>query len=314
MKSHFIIFLLTALFLIQSANADQKISTWGYIHHSSHLTDNYLETVIPAYSVISITGFRLAADGSLKTEPAILIKRTIALTKKHSIKLYPLISFKSADGGHRLLKSKSARERAIQSIAGLTREHNFSGIHLDFEYLPPEDSKKLGDFLSELKALPFKGSITMAIFPPVEFPEKWSRFHDLALIGAYADEIVLMGYDLHSTQTGPGPVTDPVWVEKNIRAVLKHIKAERLWLGIPAYGYRWCGGKAVALSAKQAVKLARVYQAKRDRSQNVYYSYAMSGQPCHVYASDSQTRAILTRLALTYGLAGTAMWRLGLED
>jgi spore germination protein YaaH len=314
MKSHFIIFLFTALVLIQSANADQRIKSWGYILHSSNLTDNYLEAVIPAYSVISITGFSLAADGGLKTEPAILIKRTIALTKKHSVKLYPLISFTSADGGRRLLNSKSARARAIQSIAGLTRDDNVAGIHLDFEYLPPGDSKKLGHFLSELKALPFKGSITMAIFPPVEFPEKWSRFHDLAIIGAYADEIVLMGYDLHSMQTGPGPVTDPVWVEKNIRAVLQHIRAERIWLGIPAYGYRWCGGKAVALSAKQAVKLARLYQAKRDLSQNIYFSYAVAAQPCQVFASDSQTRAALARLAGTYGLAGTAMWRLGLED
>ena len=313
MKIHFIIFLFAALFLIPSANAAQRTYSWGYILHSSNLTDNYLKTVIPAYSVISITGFRLAADGSLTIDPAALIKRTIALAKKHSVKLYPLISFGSPDGGRRLLNLKSARARAIRGIARLTEEHNFAGIHLDFEYLPPEDSNRLGEFLSELRALPFSGSITVAVFPPVEFPEKWSRFHDLSLIAAYADEVVLMGYDLHGTHTGPGPVTDPEWVEKNIRAVLKHIRPEKLWLGIPAYGYRWCGGRAAALSAKQAVRLARSYKSSRDdRSQNL--SYAMPAQHCYVYASDRRTRETLTRLAGNYGLAGTALWRLGFED
>jgi spore germination protein YaaH len=314
MKYNLILVFCLTTSLFSSINAGPRTGAWAYILHTSHLTDNYLETTIPAYSAISITGFRLAADGSLKFEQNRLIKHIIGLTRRHSISLYPLVSFTSPEGGKRLLNSKNARARAIRLITELIREYKFAGIHLDFEYLSPENSKKLGNFLSELQASPFKGKITMAVFPQIDFPEKWSGFHDLAIIGKFADEIVIMCYDLHNQHTEPGPVTDTEWAEKNIRAALNHIKADRLWLGIPAYGYRWCGGRSDVISAKEAASSARAYLPERHRSQNIYYSYRRADHECRVFASDRHTRESLIELATKYGLAGTAVWRLGLED
>jgi spore germination protein YaaH len=228
--------------------------------------------------------------------------------------MYPLRSFVSAQGGSRLLNSTSGRARAIQSILSLERESNFPGIHLDFEYLPPEDSKKLAGFLSEIKKSAFKGKLTMAIFPPVEFPEKWSRFHDIRLLGIHLDEVVLMCYDLHGRHTGPGPVTDADWGEKNIKAILRHMKARNVWLGIPAYGYQWCNATAIAVSSKQALALSRVHGAERDLSLNVRIVYKKAGRNCEMYASDAHTRAALIQLSAKYELAGTALWRLGFEE
>ncbi len=317
MKYRFVVFLTLILSLFSlpnSVNPDPGRGAWGYILHTSRHTDSYLEKATSIYSVIAITGFKLASDGSLISTQTGLTIKTIELTRKHSLVLYPLITFSSPDAGRKLLNSKNARARAIRSIAGLVSNGRYAGAHFDFEYLPPEDSVKLGDFLSELKALPFKGKITLAVFPPVDFPKKWSGFHDLSIIGKYADEIVMMCYDLHNQHTGPGPVTDTAWAEKNIREALKYISAERLWLGIPAYGYRWCAGKTEVVSAKEAAMRGRACRPERHISRNLHYSCQTEGRTCQVFASDRITREALIGLAKKYSLAGTALWRLGLED
>ena len=171
-------------------------------------------------------------------------------------------------------------------------KHGFPGIHLDFEYLPPEYSKQLGLFLDDLNK-EYSGTITMAVFPKIGIPEKWSGFHDLAVISPRVDEVVLMCYDLHGSHTGPGPVTDVKWAEKNIKYALSLIEPGRLWLGIPAYGYRWCGKKATALSSRHGVKKAEQHNARRDPSGTLFYK---SGNSCITYISDSHTRSLLTGL------------------
>src|SRR4030067_3129146 len=140
MKNQFLILTCASLVAIQSAQAAPKIGSWAYILHTARLSNEYLEATIPRYSVSGTTGFKLTAEGILRTESTPLMKQVIYLTEKHRISRYPVISFSSADAGHRLLNSKSGRVRAIQSIAALAGEHKFSGIHLDFEYLPPEDA------------------------------------------------------------------------------------------------------------------------------------------------------------------------------
>jgi spore germination protein YaaH len=48
-----------------------------------------------------------------------------------------------------------------------------------------------------------------------------------------------MAYDYHRPGTSPGPVAPLAWVEANIQNTLQTVPPEKLWLGIPGYGYRW---------------------------------------------------------------------------
>ncbi len=309
-----IVFILSLLLLSQESSADdKKPGRWGYIHHGSSLTDNYLEAVIPGYSVICLTGFKIAESGSVTVEAPGIFKKIKTITEKSRVTLYPLISFKSAVQGHKILNSETLRHKTARAISVFARSSGVSGVHLDFEYLPPEDAGRLGVFLSALRKA-YQGTISMAVFPPVGFPEKWSRFHDLEIISSLVDEIVLMCYDFHGPHSGPGPVTDIGWADKNIQSVLRHMKPSRVWLGIPAYGYRWCGSRAIALSARQGVRLARGHSPVRDPSGNLRFTYHEAGRSCTAYISDRQTRLLLHKLSTRNGLAGTALWRLGFED
>lgn len=315
-KAYMLVPVIIVSWNLQTMHADStmtKTRSWGYIYHASKLPEDYLAKAIQKFNVICISGFKLNDSGNMVIESSRMMKAVAPVALKHRVTLYPMISFQSAAQGRRILNSPGLRAAAIRAIAVLARDSGFTGVHLDFEYLPPADAPRLAEFLSALRRS-FSGKISMAVFPPVEFPEKWSRFHDLKLIAPLVDEIVIMCYDLHGAHTGPGPVTDVRWAEKNIRYALRYIKAETIWLGVPAYGYRWCNGKAQALSARQGVKLAGTYSHVRDASGTIHFSYMDSGSSCDVYISDKRTRSLLNNLSSRYGLAGTAVWRLGFDD
>ncbi|TAL38980.1 MAG: hypothetical protein EPN93_02570 [Spirochaetes bacterium] len=292
--------------------------SWAYI--MSGMLDTsadaaYLESAASRYDVICLTGYYLNARGDLVTSEA-----NVALLKRISgaKSICPLVTFSSAADGTAMLKSETARENAVARLAALLEKHRLQGIHFDFEYIPPEHAKRLAEFLALARAkLSSEGAVrlSMAIFPPVDFPEKWAKFHDLSLIGKHLDEIVLMCYDLNRADTSPGPVTSLQWAERNIDRVARVFPSARTWLGIPAYGYAWPPrGRAQVIAARDAAAESSRYSGKRDSSGTITYSYQGPAGTHRVYFSDAETRRLLAVLAQKKGLAGTALWRLGLED
>lgn len=286
---------------------------WGYLANNAGLSDSALETIIPKFTVIAITGFKIGKTGDIAVESPGLLKKIQIAARRHGITLYPVITFSSAAAGRSLLSSALMRDKTAASVSALARKEKFPGIHLDLEYLPPEDAGRLGDFLVSLRRV-YKGTITMAVFPPVGFPEKWSGFHDLGIISSRVDGIVIMCYDYHGSHTGPGPVTDVRWAEENIKKALGRIEPERVWLGVPAYGYRWCRGRAAPLSARQGIILAKQGEGRRDRSGNLHIVINKAGQQCEAYIADRHARLLLQQLAERYDLRGTALWRIGFEE
>lgn len=306
---------MAVLFLLRCGHSSAELdepSRWGYMVDSPAIAWD-MEKALHGYAVVSLTGFRLESPGTITPVRRDLLRHIISLSKRHGFALYPLISFTSADRGRRILASEESRERAAMAISKLAQDGGFPGVHLDFEYLPPEDADRLALFLARLR-MHHKGRITMAVFPQVDFPEKWSRFHDLGKIGHLLDEAVIMCYDYHGPHSEAGPVTDLTWAEENIRHCLRFMKPEQIWLGIPAYGYLWCGGRPVAISAKRGAPLARARGATRDPSGNLYARFSRGESTCRLYVSDATTRSLLTDLARRYRLRGTALWRIGFDD
>ncbi len=307
---------MTVLFLLRcgpSPADGEEPCRWGYLVHSSAAGGGYLEKALPGYTVVSLTGFRLESPGTITPVRRDILRRLTFLSKRHGFAIYPLISFSSTARGRGILASEESRELAARTISNLAHAEGFPGVHLDFEYLPPEDADRLALLLTRIR-MRYKGRITMAIFPQVDFPEKWSRFHDLRKIGHLIDEAVIMCYDYHGPHSEAGPVTDLAWAEDNIRHCLKFMKPEQVWLGIPAYGYLWCGGKPEAISAKRGAPLARARGATRDPSGTLFAHFNRGGSTCRLYISDATTRSLLTDLARRYRLRGTALWRIGFDD
>ncbi len=315
-------FIVLAIMCISDADLswarkDDSRRRWGYyVVDSFHGKSgrDYLESAIKTLNVLSVTGFKLDKDGHLHNSRPELQKAISALAKMNWTEILPLVTFKSSSEGRALLSSPESRKRAVAELAALVGS-DYAGAHLDFEYLSPDDAPKLAVFLRELRSALGGKKLTMAVFPPVDFPEKWSGFHDLKLIAPLMDEVVVMCYDYHRPGAAPGPVTDLKWAERNIAQVLKNLRPEQVWMGVPAYGYDWPkGGKAKVVSAREGVKLAAQHNAVRDVSGTLHFQYTIHGESHEVYLSDLETRKRMEDLARSYGLKGVALWRLGFEE
>lgn len=291
---------------------------WGYCLRDSIEKESqrkYLETTIKDLKVLSITGYKLGKDGQVHGPSREVQGKIASLAGKSGLEVLPLVTFSSSSEGRMLLASPAARKKAKGELAELARSEGYAGLHLDFEYLPPEDAPKLAGFLQDVRSELNGKKLTMAVFPPVDFPAEWSGFHNLDLIGPFLDEIVLMCYDYHGPRTPAGPVVDLEWAKRNVSRVLKSIRPEKVWLGMPAYGYDWSGtDKPRVLSAREGVKLAEKYHAVRHASGTLYFHYSERHGNHEVYVADKETRKRMEDLAKAFNLKGVALWRLGFEE
>ncbi len=296
--------------------AHDSPARWGYLLEgrvSLKEGDAELRERLAGYEVICHTGYMLDRGGRLVRTPK--DRDALKSMLRQTTAYVPMISLRSASEGRVMLASPGARALAARDLAVLLEGEKFKALHLDFEYLPPEDAPRLADFLKTLRATCRGARLSMAVFPQVEFPKERSGFHDLAIIGPFLDEIVLMCYDLHGPGTRPGPVTDIGWSERNIAHALRYLSPRQVWLGVPAYGYRWdASGKAIAVSAHSGVKEAGRCGGARHGSGTLYYECAGERDIRRAWIADRHTRALMEELAVRYGLRGTALWRLGFED
>jgi len=293
---------------------------WAYLTDSSRGISPSAradERPLNGYTVAALAGFAIDKNGMLVRRPARAGAFAEAADKSGTI-FVPLLTFISPAEGALLLQSPAAQMRAVKQIIDCVVSFGAGGVHLDFEYLPPERAGELVSFVSKLraalKARDGASSLSMALFPQIGFPRKWAGFHDFARLAPLLDEAVLMCYDLHRRGTGPGPVVSVTWAEENVRYALRHFRPEKLWLGVPAYGYSWSAGGVKVVSARAGVREAALHGGVRHESGCLYYEYRRGEEMIQTYIADSHTRRELEDLALKKGLRGTALWRLGLED
>ena len=109
-------------------------------------------------------------------------------------------------------------------------------------------------------------------------------------------------------------------VRRVVEYALTEIPAEKIWLGVPNYGYDWPlpfvqgQTRATSISNQYAVTLAQRYGAEiqySDYAQSPWFRYTDSGGAVHeVWFEDA--RSIRAKLALIpeYGLNGAGYWNL----
>ncbi|MDX1959010.1 MAG: glycosyl hydrolase family 18 protein [Leptospiraceae bacterium] len=294
---------------------------WGYVYSNSFekFHPDYITRIQREYDVLCVTGLLLRGNGQIRFINELMNKLQKAGInhKKNKPIVYPMISLSTVKDGVNFFSNDSARQKSIENINNFLKEHEFTGIHLDFEGLPQEFAKPLAAYLKSLKEELNKNGfkLSFALFPQIDFGDE-RLFHKPDLIAKAVDEIVLMAYDYHNTKTPAGCVSNDVWAKKNLEEILKHFKPDQIWLGIPAYGYEWfVGSKRVSvLSARDGYELIRLFPFSREEKGCLKISRKEKNKESFIYFADSELRASLDEQRNEFGLLGTAIWRLGMEE
>ena len=225
---------------------------------------------------------------------------------------------------HLALTDQVLQDTLINSLEAMLLQKGYQGLDVDFEYLPPEDAGAYAAFLSRLsdRLRPLGLPIIAALAPKTSANQQGTLYegHDYAAIGAAVERVLLMTYEWGYTYGPPMAVAPLPNVRRVVEYALTEIPAEKLWLGVPLYGYDWPlpfvqgRTKARSLSPQEAVALAVRYGVEiqySPQSQAPWFRYTDEhGGEHEVWFEDARSIQAKLDLIPEYGMDGVGYWNL----
>lgn len=223
-----------------------------------------------------------------------------------------------------LLRDVDLQERLIEEILLVMRRSGYYGLDIDFEFVLPAEREAYAAFVRRVRERlhPFGYPVIVALAPKTSAEQKGLLYeaHDYALLGAAADAVFLMTYEWGYTYGPPMAVAPLPQVRDVLRYALSEIPSEKIFLGIPIYGYDWTlpyqkgTSRANSLSPAQAVLLAVRERAEivyDETAQAPYFNYTDRRGSVHtVWFEDARSVRSKLSLAEEYDLAGIGIWNL----
>ena len=229
----------------------------------------------------------------------------------------------SGERAQQLLRDPVARGALIENLAQTIAAQGFAGVDIDFEYIPSEDAAAYADFVRAVRArLEPSGLTVMVALAPktsADQPGLLYESHDYAALGAAANDVLLMTYEWGYALSEPMAVAPINKVEQVVRFAVSQIRPEKIFMGIPNYGYDWTlpyikgQSRARSLGNVQAVEQAVQVGAPirfDAEAQSPHYNYWRERAEHEVWFEDA--RSIQAKLALAgeYRLRGVSVWNI----
>lgn len=217
------------------------------------------------------------------------------------------------------LETADGRERVIRNAVETALEYNVDGINLDLEGLSPEDGENFVEFVREFCIGCRRAGLVSSIDNYV--PYNFNDYYDLEEQAAFADYVVIMGYDEHyAGSEEAGSVASIGYVEYGIEEALKEVPADRLVNGVPFYTRGWITEDGYVTSQVLDMVEAKAFLSEHDMKKEwnstagQYYAEKESGSKFYqIWIEDKKSIRKKLDVMEEHGIAGVAEWVLGLE-
>ncbi|MFI6469916.1 glycosyl hydrolase family 18 protein [Streptomyces sp. NPDC050516] len=319
--------LLTAL-VQPRASADEPlprtVSGWlpywdqegGYADALRHAAQ--LHTVSPFW-------YQAKAADKIDGHPGAGETRIIDGLHQAGIKVVPTVmeTMKSGELAA-ILTNPTSRTTHVETLLALVRSRSYDGIDIDYESIAPTGEADYlavraayaafaGELCGRLHALGKQCVLTVS--PQTA---NTGRIWDYAALGKAADRVRIMGYDLHWQGGSAGPLASPQWYDDILRRATALIPADKLEMGLPAYGWDWVpGGRTRHVTWREAEAL-RVAQGAPYRldpdSQTPHFTYEEDDSVREVWYQDAAGVTADLPVLRRYGIRNTTIWALNFED
>lgn len=220
----------------------------------------------------------------------------------------------------RFLNSLEGRQKVIRTLIEEAENFDLDGINVDIEGLAePTDVYDFIEFVREICIACRRAGLYISVNNYV--PYNYNDHYDLEEQASFADYVIIMGYDEHTVGSQEaGSVASIGYVEYGIQEALKDVPAERLINGIPFYTIGWAteGGTVSGrtLDMAEAKVFMKDHDMKKEWNSTAGQNYAEkeSGSKLYqIWLEDKKSISTKLDLMKENGLAGVAVWRLGLE-
>ena len=286
-----------------------------------------LHAVLPYMTYLTPFTYGITAEGGLVIpDDAWLVAAAAEYRAQPWMHLSTLTEAGSFDSrlGGALLENKAAQARLIDAIVANMTAKGYRGLDVDFEYLEGRQAAAYAAFIEALRQRldPLGWPVTVALAPKSGAGQKGLLYegHDYAALGRAADSVLLMTYEWGYTAGPPMAVAPLPQVRRVLDYALTEIPPEKIFLGVPTYGYDWPLPfrqgitRAPSLSPQQALALARRYGAEiqyDETAQAPWFRYTAENGTVHeVWFEDARSSLAKFRLAADNRLQGVGLWSL----
>ena len=302
-----------------------EIDINGYAY--PYIAPEVLRKTLPFLTFITLFTYGFQPDGTLI--PLEGDEAVINTARGYGTAPLMLISTLGEDGkfsnalAHAVLNDMDAQNRLITKILVTLQEKNYAGLDVDFEYVLPQDREAYVDFIRNLRSrlAPEGYTVFVALAPKTSDTQPGLLYeaHDYRALGEAADAVLLMTYEWGYAFGPPMAVAPLNKVREVLDYAVTRIPREKIFMGMPNYGYNWTlpftqGSQAQSLSNVAAVELAIAQNAAiefDETAQSPFFTYYDSERRQHiVWFEDARSVMAKARLADEYGLRGVSIWNI----
>ena len=300
---------------LQDVHREGSLGVNGYAY--PFINGDLLRQVLPYMTYATPFTYGIGADGGLV---ALRDEGILAAAGQYSVLPWMHLSTMTEEG-----RFSSARAEALLGqIKEILKEKGYGGLDMDFEYIRPELGAAYAAFVDRLRRElnPLGCSVLVALAPKTSAGQRGLLYegHDYAALGRAANGVLLMTYEWGYTAGPPMAVAPLDKVRQVVDYALTEIPAEKLFLGVPVYGYDWPlpfregVTRGESISPQEALALARRHGAEiryDETAQAPWFRYtAAEGREHEVWFEDARSSYAKFRLAAEKGLQGVGLWNL----
>ena len=311
---------------IMFANENQTpISIYGYVY--PNVRENVLRRALPFISKCAIFGYGFRPDGSLI---AIDDSPIIELCRRYQAEPYMLITSIDESGGFGsgtpslVFNNLNLQNIVIDNILKTMGEKGYMGLDIDFEYINPADRDAFTAFVEnttrQLNANGYTVNVDLA--PKTSANQQGTLYegHNYPALGNAANTVLVMSYEWGYTYGPPMAVAPLPQVRQVITYAVSEIPADKIYMGIPNYGYDWqlpfVQGvtKARSIGNEEALQIAAANNAQiqfDQTAQSPFFEYKdPEGNDHIVWFEDVRSIQKKFQLIDEFNLLGGGYWNL----
>lgn len=271
-------------------------------------------------NVISPTWFKLADNEGTVTSLA--SREYVDQAHNMGLEVWGLIdNFSENVTTAEVLSDGGKRSAIIEQLMNAAADSGMDGINVDFEQLTKESIPHFLQFLRELTLKAHEKNLVVSVDNPV--PQNYNMYYKRGTQGKIVDYVIIMGYDEHySGGDKAGSVASLPFVEDGIQKTLEEVPAEKVINAIPFYTRVWTETfgqetpTSEVLGMDGADRYIQEHQMKKEWDEELGQNVAISEDDTArytIWVEDEQSIEEKMKVIQSYGLAGVAEWRLGLE-
>lgn len=317
-----------ALWLPDAMQPESEIPiiTNGYAY--PFISSWVLNQTLPYLSRLSVFSYGFTTDGEL-IPPALDVRYMIS--QALAVRTAPFLTLTPFDVNGRfnnqlissVINNPSASATLISNLTDVVIANGYQGVDIDFEYVLAEDRVAFAQFVTDVRiainALGYPVTVALAPKTSDDQPGLLYEGKDYALLGEAANEVLLMTYEWGYTYSQPMAVAPLPNVRRVVEYALTRISADKIFLGIPNYGYDWqlpyqAGiTRAVTIGNVEAVTIAERFGAEIQYDETVqtpWFRYFEQGIQHEVWFEDIRSMQAKFQLVTTYQLRGIGYWQI----